>query len=262
MTTSNAEVTSVRDLYDAVADEYDQITRHNDYDEWVGLYAGLIERHGAPGERLLDIGAGTGQASIRLAEAGFAVTAVDISAEMLRQARAKPGADAVQFVVTDLRELPDLGTFDVAVALGEPFVYLVGETELAAALRGVARLLAAGGLLIFDLVTAGFCRRYRTYVAVDETADRVTVIRGAEPRQDPRGADYLLDQFTTDDGVTWRRTSQRHSFSYFAPETVDRLLREAGLEPLAVHGLQRGELQETADDEAHRKRFVVARRPA
>ncbi|GLY74133.1 class I SAM-dependent methyltransferase [Actinoallomurus iriomotensis] len=74
---------------------------------------------------------------------------------MLRIAQAKPGAGRVRFTVADLRRLPDLGEFDVAVALGEPFDYLRNEEELGSALRGAANLLAPGGLLVFDINTRG-----------------------------------------------------------------------------------------------------------
>lgn len=262
MTDQQAGEASVQGIYDAFADVYDYVTRRNDYDRWVGLYTDLIERHGAPGKRLLDIGAGTGQASIRLARAGYDVTAVDISPAMLRQAEAKPGAEDVRFVVADVRNLPDLGTYDVAVTLGEPFIYLLDEQELSAALNGVSGLLRPGALFVFDLGTAGFFQRYVTRVVVDEDGGEMTLIRGAVSERDPRGADYLLDRFTTDDGVTWRRSSQRHSFSYFPPDLVDRLLREAGLVPVARHGLYRGHLEEQADEILHRKSFVVARKPA
>ena len=254
--------TSVQSIYDAVADTYDYVTRRNDYDKWVGLYVGLIERHGAPGKRMLDIGAGTGLASIRFANAGYDVTAVDISPEMLRQAKAKPGAEDVRFVVADVRDLPDLGLFDVAVTLGEPFIYLLDDRELAAALTGVAGLLAPGALFAFDLGTAGFFQRHLAKVVVDELDGELTVVRGAASERDPRAADYLLDRFTTDDGVTWRRSSQRHSWSYFPPDLVDRLVREAGLVPVATHGLYQGRLAEYADETLHRKSFVIARKPA
>ncbi len=59
------------------------------------------------GLRVLDLGCGTGRHSLWLAAAGATVTAVDFSAGMLAEARRKPGAEAVQFVVQDLhRPLP------------------------------------------------------------------------------------------------------------------------------------------------------------
>src|SRR5207253_4044887 len=70
------------------------------------------------GLTVLDLGCGTGRHAIWLAAAGAAVTAVDFSAGMLAEARHKPGADAVRFVVLDLHEpLPfGDGVFDGVVS--------------------------------------------------------------------------------------------------------------------------------------------------
>ena len=66
------------------------------------------------GLRVADLGCGTGRAAIALAEAGAEVTAVDFSNEMLAQARHKPGAGRVRFIVHDLENpLPlDSDAFD------------------------------------------------------------------------------------------------------------------------------------------------------
>src|SRR4249920_3483939 len=52
----------------------------------------------------LDLGCGTGRHTLWLAREGASVTALDFSAGMLAAARAKPGAEAVRFVVHDLHE--------------------------------------------------------------------------------------------------------------------------------------------------------------
>jgi malonyl-CoA O-methyltransferase len=54
------------------------------------------------GLAVLDLGCGTGRHALRLAGAGAVVTAVDFSPGMLAQARAKPGAERVAYVVHDL----------------------------------------------------------------------------------------------------------------------------------------------------------------
>lgn len=97
------------------------------YDRWAEIYDGednpliwLEEKHIRPligvvrGLTVADIGCGTGRHALRLAAAGARVTAVDFSAEMLRRARAKPGAKNVKFVRHDLKKpLPlKTGAFD------------------------------------------------------------------------------------------------------------------------------------------------------
>ncbi|HOX58899.1 MAG TPA: class I SAM-dependent methyltransferase [Verrucomicrobiota bacterium] len=85
------------------------------YDRWAAFYDEddnplvlLEERHIAgltgdvAGLVLADIGCGTGRHALQWAAAGARVTAVDFSAAMLNRARAKPGAQAVEFIRHDL----------------------------------------------------------------------------------------------------------------------------------------------------------------
>jgi malonyl-CoA O-methyltransferase len=70
------------------------------------------------GLEVLDLGCGTGRHSLWLASAGATVTGVDFSEGMLEEARGKPGAEAVTFLVHDLGQpLPfAAGSFDLVVS--------------------------------------------------------------------------------------------------------------------------------------------------
>ncbi len=70
------------------------------------------------GRAVLDLGCGTGRHALWLAAAGARVTAVDFSEGMLEEARRKPGAAAVRFVVHDPHQpLPFAdATFDLVVS--------------------------------------------------------------------------------------------------------------------------------------------------
>jgi ubiquinone/menaquinone biosynthesis C-methylase UbiE len=56
------------------------------------------------GRKVLDLGCGTGRHALWLAKQGADVTAVDFSDGMLAEARRKPGAEAIRFLVHDLHE--------------------------------------------------------------------------------------------------------------------------------------------------------------
>jgi SAM-dependent methyltransferase len=256
-------VDPVRDTYDRTAATYDAITRADDYDRWVSFYRELIRRHGSPGRDLVDLvdlGCGTGKGALRLAAQGFTVTGIDLSPEMIRMAAAKPGADKVRFLTGDLRELPEVGPFDVGVTLGEPLNYLADEDELLAAFRGVARLLRPGGLFVFDVNTTAFYRRLAATTSATEDDGAVTVHRGMPSPRQPEAADLQVDHFTTADGPMWQRTSTLHSFSYFSPAQVEDLLARAGMPQLADYGIDRCGLHPAGDEERDRKRLVVARK--
>jgi ubiquinone/menaquinone biosynthesis C-methylase UbiE len=101
------------------------------YDRWAAVYdhdANPLQALEGPRVRellgevrgldVLDLGCGTGRHALWLAAGGARVTALDFSEGMLAEARKKPGAEAVHFVVHDLhRPLPfAAGTFDRVVS--------------------------------------------------------------------------------------------------------------------------------------------------
>jgi SAM-dependent methyltransferase len=74
----------------------------------------------APGQRLLDIGCGSGQSAIPAAKRGFRVTGIDIAQNLIEHARdraALEGVDA-RFDVGDAEDLPYAdNSFDVAITM-------------------------------------------------------------------------------------------------------------------------------------------------
>jgi trans-aconitate methyltransferase len=63
-----------------------------------------------PGERILDLGCGTGHLTARIAETGAEVVGIDRSPEMIRQAKEK--YPSLRFEVMDAREIHLDGNFD------------------------------------------------------------------------------------------------------------------------------------------------------
>jgi malonyl-CoA O-methyltransferase len=106
---------AIRTGYDRWAEVYD-----HDLNPLVALEEPVVRQAlgDVSGLAVLDLGCGTGRHALWLAAAGGSVTAVDFSEGMLSEARRKPGASAVSFLVHDLHQpLPfEASAFDRIVS--------------------------------------------------------------------------------------------------------------------------------------------------
>lgn len=104
----------------------------------------------AEGEQLLDVGTGTGRASIPLARQGFKVSAVDSSAAMLRQCALLAGDLKMDLKVADVAKLPfSAGRFDTVMGLN----VLVHFPHVDSVLQEWQRVCKPGGRIFFDLLS-------------------------------------------------------------------------------------------------------------
>jgi ubiquinone/menaquinone biosynthesis C-methylase UbiE len=128
-----------------------------------GLFYRRVHRHilrlwqPAPGQRVLDVGCGTGLFLKSLASRfpGLSLTGLDLSEHMLARARrdARPGASGTPaFVAGSVYAMPfEDGSFDVALNCISCHFYL----EQVKAFREIHRVLAPGGRLFCAALTTG-----------------------------------------------------------------------------------------------------------
>ena len=126
------------------------------------MAAGLLELLEAKaGERILDVGCGTGHLTAKIATNGAQVTGVDQSAEMIHQARA--AYPALHFEVMDVRKLTFPEKFDAVFS--NATLHWVKEPEQAVA--SIAHVLRPGGRFVAEF---GGKRNTATVVAAIERA--------------------------------------------------------------------------------------------
>ena len=130
-------------LFTTIAGRYDFITRLLSYGRDQAWKRDLIARAGIrPGERVLDLAAGTGDLALAARALGAIVVGLDLAPRMLRLARAKPHATAVRFVVGDMTALPVPAASVDVVTTGYG---LRNVPDLDRAIAEIARVLRPGG---------------------------------------------------------------------------------------------------------------------
>jgi trans-aconitate methyltransferase len=109
------------------------------------LAAGVLELLDAkPGERILDLGCGTGHLTAKLAEIGALVVGVDRSPDMIRQAKER--YPSLRFEVMDAREIALDENFDAVFS--NATLHWIKEPERV--ILGIKKLLHPGGRFVVE----------------------------------------------------------------------------------------------------------------
>ena len=246
---------SVKRTYDAFAETYEQFNHGYMYERWTRRLLEKAEEDGVEGRRLLDIGCGTGLSFIALLESGWEVTGCDISPAMLERARARTG-DSATLVGADMRSLPELGEFDLVWSLNDSLNDLLSPGELEAALSGMQRNLAPGGVVLFDLNTLTIYRTNFSNEAVVEAGGRRLVWEGQmSPSEIAPGSINEARFEAEEEGSEGHVHRQRH----FTRDEVLGALEGAGLRFVRVLGELDGDLYPEVDEDLHTKSVYIAR---
>ncbi len=243
---------SARDAYEAFASVYDDFNHAYRYESWTGQLLSAAQECGLTGDRMLDVGCGTGLSFIAMLERGWRVTACDISPAMLALARSKVG-DAATLLAADMRDLPALGKFDLVWAVNDAANYLLTDDELRAALVSMSRNLAARGVLLFDLNTLLAYRTFFCETHVREVGDRRFVWEGQASLGSAIPGSIFEARFEAEGQAIDHVHRQRH----FSESEVRSAIDGTGLRCLNVLGEQDGELAHGLDESIHTKAVYI-----
>ncbi len=105
----------------------------------------LVLLNAKPGERILDVGCGTGQLTAEVAQFGAEVVGIDSSPEMIASARAN--FPQVRFEIADVTALAYADEFDVVVSNAT----LHWVRDQASAIASITRALKRGGRLVMEM---------------------------------------------------------------------------------------------------------------
>jgi len=119
--------------------------------ECTTIAAWLVDRGVIPGSTILDAGCGAGRYAVELGRRGYRVHGVDMSPELLEQARRSIGSESphVSFALGDIRDLP-AANYDAVLCRGV-LNDLVDDESRRRAFTSFARSLRNGGVLMLDV---------------------------------------------------------------------------------------------------------------
>jgi SAM-dependent methyltransferase len=233
---------------------------HRDDAEAARHAPGIVRLLGLrPGQRVLDVACGAGRYCRALAARGLSVTGVDLSADLLEEARAKspnlPGMPL--YLRWDARALPFREQFEGAVSLFTSLGYFETRQDDVLVLKGVHAALTPGGRFLLDYLHAD---EVRGSLVPEEVLD-VPGLTATVTRRIDGGADGQRVVKTVEaraSGTDRVEASYSEWVRLYEPDELDALLREAGLEP---EGERYGDLDGRAFTPTAPRCVRVAKKP-
>ncbi|SOC20740.1 methyltransferase family protein [Ureibacillus xyleni] len=141
----------VQGSYERFAHIYDELMQDIPYDQYVSWVMEHAPSNDYP--TLLDVGCGTGTLSLQFHEAGYNVTGIDLSEEMLAVAndRFQEVGVSIPLFAMSMDQLEGFSEIDVVTIPIDSINYLQEDREVVETLKRVHSTLREGGQLFFDV---------------------------------------------------------------------------------------------------------------
>lgn len=238
MSEESHQTTGTGRVFDAYARYYDLLYRDKDYaGEARFVYEQLLRQQGTVGS-LLELGCGTGRHAVEFTKLGYAVTGVDLSENMVRQAVQRvaslPEDSRPVFQAGDVRTVRFDRKFDTVLSLFHVMSYQTTDADMQAAFQTAAHHLNLGGLFLFDFWYGPAVRHDPPVVRVKRLEDEtIRVTRLAEPQHEPSRNLVMVnyDIFLRDKRTgALEEIREAHQMRYvFLPE-MSRMLERVGFD--------------------------------
>jgi SAM-dependent methyltransferase len=231
---------------------HDLFYREKNHDEEAAFITELLGRYGITGGHIMDLGCGTGRHAAELATAGFTVSGIDLSADMIARADARritmpaPVARRLSFQQGDARCLRTDDIYDAVVSLFYVASYQTTNADFMAMCHTAATHLPRSGLFVFDCwygpAVLGDPPKVRIKRASSPEAD---VLRIAEPCMRPHdntiAVNYTM-MMTDRETRAVETVVETHVMRYMFRPEVELMLDLSGFEVLDIVRWMGGEL--------------------
>lgn len=216
---------------------YDHLMSDVPYDKWVTMINKAKNEYQIKGNRILDLACGTGEIAIRLAEADYAVTGIDLSEDMLSVAQSKTEERGLSifYLEQDMSSLEGLSTFDFIGIFCDSLNYLQTEQQVIDTFKGVYEFLEDDGLFVFDVHSLYKMNELfinQTYAVNDED---ISLIWLCFEGDFPDSVEHDLSFFQLDETTNqYNRYDECHFQRTYSIEQYKEWLVDCGFEILKV----------------------------
>lgn len=229
---------------------YDKLMEDMPYPQWLRFLRKCWDDFGSEPETVVDLGCGTGNLSIPLAQSGLRVYGIDLSDDMLavaqdktaQQQRTFPFAQggSITWLQQDMREWEIAEPVDSVISCCDCINYLTEESELLETFRHTFAGLKPGGTFIFDVHTERQLRSYADMQPFTLNEDDISYIWTSDIDDERCEIEHNLTIFVSEsefemseplsvpDSSKYIRIDETHVQRAYPLSRIEQLLAESG----------------------------------
>ncbi len=214
--------------YDTFAAFYDDVMDDTYYEQWLSYAQSQLPK---TTNRVLDIGCGTGKLAVEFSRAGYSVTGLDLSENMLSLAynRSLEAGETIQFIQGDMRELDEVGKYDAVTCFSDSLCYMENEDEVSAVFQGVRESLYSGGYFLFDVHSLFKVNTVFPGYQYHFTNERGAFLWSSFQGEEEGTIEHDLTFFIPERGTQrYARYEEVHKERTYSIEVYTKLLEQAG----------------------------------
>ena len=240
-------------MYNTFAYVYDEFMENVPYEDWAFMLRDILRDHNIDDGLLLDLGCGTGTLTRLMAEHGYDMTGVDISADMLTVAREYESAEdeypedaglpedpealeygdspvgKILYLCQDMREFELYGTVRAVYSLCDCLNYITEYDDLVKVFKLVNNYLDPGGIFIFDLNTIYKFKEQLGDKTFAENGEDASFIWENHYDDSTHINEYDLTLFLEDVDGKYLKETELHRQKGYTVDEIKKALEEAGL---------------------------------
>lgn len=220
--------------YTSFAKVYDEFMDQTPYDQWLENILEIFKKeHIKEGGNVLELGCGTGKMTRRLSKAGYQMTAIDNSIEMLEIA-ANKGKEDILYVLQDMiaLELPEKA--DAVVSVCDCMNYILDLVDLQEVFCRTKKYLKKQGVFMFDMNSKFKYEKLLANNTFAEDREDASFIWDNFYDAEERMNEYQLSLFIQNEKGTYDKFEEVHFQKAYDIEEISEMLFKAGFAQVEI----------------------------
>lgn len=220
--------------YQTFAQVYDAIMDDSLYEDWLSFVQQEIKNEG---QSLLELACGTGALAVTLKEAGFDVTGLDLSENMLSLAneRALKKGLKLPLLKGNMLDLSEIGHYKVVTCFSDSICYMPDDEAVLKVFQEVFSILENGGTFLFDVHSTYQIDEIFPGYMYNDQSEEISFLWTSYEGENPHSIEHDLTFYVLNAETSlYERFDERHYERTYPIEDFLTMLKVAGFSRVKV----------------------------